>query len=491
MARAGSIGRDGFVSKHGLWTDEQAEAGALVLAQTHELGLETVRLSFSDQHGILRGKTLMIGELELALASGCSMPSSLLLKDTSHSTMFPIWTPGAGLDAPELTGAGDILMVADPTTFRVLPWSGKTGWLLCDIYYPDGRPVPYSSRAICQNAVRRLGEAGYDFLSGIEIEFHLFKLEDRKLRPEQSGMPGDPPDVSQLAHGYQYLAEFRMDEMEPVIDLIRRDIVAMGLPLRTVEIEFGPSQVEFTFAPLPGIESADLMVLFRSAAKQICRRHGYHASFMCRPAMANLFSCGWHLHQSLLERGTGANAFTPGDEGTLVSPLVSSVGEAYVAGLLEHAAASCLFTTPTINGYKRYRPETLAPDRILWARDNRGAMIRAIGGPGDAGTRLENRVGESAANPHLYIASQIIAGLDGIEGGLVPPPPDNTPYATEAPALPRSLMDAVVAFRASEMFRRILGDAYVDYLAAIKEGEISRYLTEVTDWEQREYFEIF
>jgi glutamine synthetase len=487
MARAGSIGKDGFIAEHGLWTEEQSEAAGRVLAKARELGLETIRLSFADQHGILRGKTLVITELELALSSGCTMTTSLLLKDTSHRTVFPIWTSGAGIDAPELTGAPDFLMVPDPLTFRVLPWSGKTGWLLCDMYYPDGRPVPFSSRAICRGAARRLADAGYDFLSGIEIEFHLFKLEDRKLRPEQSGMPGEPPDVSPLAHGFQYLAEFRMDEIEPVVDLIRRDITAMGLPLRTVEVEFGPSQVEFTFSPLPGIESADLMVLFRSAAKQICRRHGYHASFMCRPALANMFSSGWHLHQSLLDRKTGDNAFMPNEAGGLLSGL----GGAYVAGLLEHAAASCIFTTPTINGYKRFRPQSLAPDRILWAKDNRGAMIRALGGLSDAGTRIENRVGESAANPHLYLASQMIAGLDGIKRGLAPPPLADTPYAAEAPALPRSLMDAMQAFRASEMYRAVLGDGYVDYLLAIKEGEVSRYLSEVTDWEHREYFEIF
>ena len=487
MTRAGSIGRDGFIAKHGLWTEAQAEMAAGILARARELELETIRLSFADQHGLLRGKTLMISELEGALASGCAMTTSLLLKDTSHRTVFPIWTSGAGVDAPELTGAPDFLMVPDPATFRVLPWSSGTGWMLCDMYYPDGRSVPFSSRAICRDAASRLAEAGYDFLSGIEIEFHLFKLEDRKLRPEQSGMPGDPPDVSPLAHGFQYLAEFRMDEVEPVVDLIRRDISKMGLPLRTVEIEFGPSQVEFTFAPLPGIESADLMVLFRAAAKQICRRHGYHATFMCRPAFENFFSSGWHLHQSLLDRKTGENAFTP----SAPDALLSEVGESYVAGLLEHAAASCLFTTPTINGYKRFRPQSLAPDRVLWARDNRGAMIRAIGGPGDAGTRVENRVGGSAANPHLYLASQMIAGLDGIKRGLVPPPPADTPYTTEAPALPRSLMDAMTAFRASAMYRDVLGDGFVDYLLAIKEGEVSRYLTEVTDWEQREYFEIF
>ena len=34
-----------------------------------------------------------------------------------------------------------------------------------------------------------------------------------------------------------------------------------------------------------GLEPADNMVLFRSAVKQIARRHGYHATFMCRPKL--------------------------------------------------------------------------------------------------------------------------------------------------------------------------------------------------------------
>src|ERR1035441_9298905 len=109
---------------------------------------------------------------------------------------------------------------------------------------------------------------------------------------------------------------------------------------------------------------------------------------MCRPALASMDSSGWHLHQSLLDAHTGENAFVSGDEGELLSPC----GRQYVAGLLEHARAACLIAAPTINGYKRYRPYSLAPNKIVWARDNRGAMIRVIGGPGDPGTHLENRI---------------------------------------------------------------------------------------------------
>ena len=137
------------------------------------------------------------------------------------------------------------------------------------------------------------------------------------------------------------------------------------------------------------------------------------------------------------------------DGGEALSPF----GRAYLAGLLEHARASTVFTTPTINGYKRYRSYSLAPDRAIWGRDNRGVMIRVLGGPGDSATRLENRIGEPAANPYLYMASQILSGLDGVDRKLDPGPSADTPYETKAALLPKSLREAVFALQDDPFFR--------------------------------------
>src|SRR3569833_799195 len=307
------------------------------------------------------------------------------------------------------------------------------------------------------------------------------------MAPEDAGQPGAPPSVSLLSHGYQYLTEQRFDQMEPALEILRRDILALGLPLRSVEVEFGPSQCEFTFQPRRGLEPADNMVLFRSAIKQIARRHGYHATFMCRPKLPNVFASGWHLHQSLVARDGGANAFMASDPGETLSPF----GRFFLAGLLAHARASTEFTTPTINGYKRYRSYSLAPDRAIWGRDNRGVMIRVLGAAGDAATRLENRIGEPAANPYLYMASQILSGLAGVDRKLDPGPSADTPYETKAPLLPKSLRDAVSALKDDPFFREKFGAEFIDYYAHIKNAEIDRFLAEVTDWEHREYFEMF
>ncbi|HYR37392.1 MAG TPA: glutamine synthetase, partial [Burkholderiales bacterium] len=265
--------------------------------------------------------------------------------------------------------------------------------------------------------------------------------------------------------------------------LLRTGLEQLELPLRSFEVEFGPSQFEFTLAPLAGLAGADAMVLLRSAVKQIARRHGYHATFMCRPKLPNVMSSGWHLHQSLAKGGR--NAFTAERED------LSDAGKQYLAGLLAHAPGACVFSTPTINGYKRYRPYSLAPDRIVWGKENRGALLRVIGGPGNPATRIENRIGEPAANPYLYFASQIYSGLDGMATRPTLPPSADTPYEASAALLPRSLAEAIGALRADKALREGIGETFVDYYCRIKEAEIARFNLEVSEWEHREYFDLF
>jgi glutamine synthetase len=479
-----------FVSRHNLWSDDQSRMAEDVARAIKANNLELVRFSFADQHGVLRGKTLLADDAISALGSGVSTTTTLLAKDTSHRSVFPVFSAGGGFGMAEMQGGADFMMVADPSTFRVLPWANNTGWLLCDIYFTNGKPVPFSTRALYRDALTALTKSGFDFLAGLEVEFHLFKIENPRLAPSDATWPPVAPEVSLLTQGYQYLTESRFDMLDPALEPLRRGVVALGLPLRSVEIELGPSQCEFTFRPQTGLAAADSMILFRSAVKQIARRNGYLASFMCRPGLPSVMSSGWHLHQSLIDMKTNSNAFTHAGG-------LSVLGSHYLGGLIDHARATAPFATPTVNGYKRYRPYSLAPDRAIWARDNRGAMVRLLGQPGDAATHLENRIGEPAANPYLYMASQIYAGLDGIARRLEPGPSADTPYEAKAAPMPKNLGEAIAALRADARFHAAFGSAFVDYYAHIKEAELARYLkdqgdsADVTPWEQKEYLDLF
>jgi len=486
-----------FVDRHELWNDDQLRAALAVEREIKRRKLEVVRLAFCDQHGVLRGKTLVASEAAGAMRSGVTMTSTLLAKDTSHRTVFAVFSEGGGMGLDEMKGAANFVMVADPATFRVLPWANATGWVLCDIYFPNGKPVPFSTRALCCDALEKLAHSGFDYLAGLEVEFQLFKLIDPKLAPEGLTWPAEAPAVEHTTHGFQYLTDARFDQVDPILENLRRTVQALGMPLRSLEVELGPSQYEFTFAPERGLAAADTMVLFRSAMKQAARRYGYLVSFMCRPRLPSTFASGWHLHQSLLDRKTGKNVFATAGK----TELLSSISKNFVGGLLAHASAAAAFTTPTINGYKRYHGvNSMAPVRATWAHDNRGVMVRALGAPGDPSTHLENRAGEPLANPYLYMASQIYSGLDGIARKLDPGPPAEKPYEGSSAPLPKSLGEALDALKNSTCFHDALGDTFVNYHLRIKAAEIARCdaetggrasdAAEVTAWEHNEYFDL-
>ena len=226
MTDNASHGKGKFSARFGMLTAERKEHNAEILNRVDAEGLEVIRLSFADQHGILRGKTIMANDLRSAMDSGVTMTTTLLAKDTSHRTVYPVWSEGGGLGLTSMTGAGDFIMLPDPNTFRILPWVENTGWLLCDLYFPDGEAVPFSTRALLQRTLADLKKQGYSASVGLEVEFHLFRLKSETLLPEDAGQPGKPPEVDLLAKGFQYLTEIRADQHESIMQIIRRDVLA-------------------------------------------------------------------------------------------------------------------------------------------------------------------------------------------------------------------------------------------------------------------------
>lgn len=478
--RSGMSG--GKLVRLGLLDEAAIAAAEALLSRVRDSDLETIRVLFPDQHGVLRGKTIVAAAFASVLANGMAVPSTLLLKDTSHRTVYPVWEASA--DSP-MRGAGDVLLVPDPGTFRELAHGQGTAWLLCDVVTNTGTPVSFAPRTLLQRSIAMLAGEGLQLQVGLEVEFHVFEITDPALSHAEATMPPAPVKTRNLAPGYKFLTETTYARLSPVSEMLRRACQAIDLPLRTMEVEMGPSQFEFTFEPTDPLRQADNLVMLRTLVKEICAEEGLHASFMTRPKVENGCASGWHLHQSLLDT-MGSPLMMPPEAGGL-----SRHAAGWIAGLLAHARESCLLTTPTVNGYKRYQPYKLAPDRVVWGRDNRGAMLRAIMAPEDRASRVENRVPEAAANPYYAFASQIHAGLDGLRRGLVPPAPVENPHDANAEALPRSLGAAIDAFEASAFYRDVLGSDVVDYLVRLKRAEWERYLAHVSDWEQAEYFGLY
>lgn len=491
----------GFIERHGLWSEDERRLAAELPARIRGANLRLIRLSWADPHGASRAKAVSVPVFLEALRSGYNINVATTTLDSASGRVFASFTRGGGMGLAEMTGSPNLVVVPDPGTFRLLPWAPGVGWILCDEYFRDGTPFHFSPRQLLKKQAREARRAGYGLRVGLEVEWYLARVAEDALGDEHVGVPGlrgRPVRTTPVEPGYSYHSETNMDLMQPVIDGLAQAYEALGLPLRSIENEWGPGQLECTFSAQDALRAADDALLFRTATRQVCRRLGGFATFMARPALKGYYASGWHLHQSLVD-ASGMNAFVPGDSDALLSP----VGEGYLGGLLAHAAPATVFATPTVNGYRRFKPNSLAPDRAGWGYDHRGTMVRVLGGPGDPATRLENRAGEPAANPYLFIASQLAAGMDGVTRKIDPGPPDEDSYTANRPALPGSLADALDALHASTHFRGLFGDLFVDYYLKLKGNEVLRYgqfleqhglkgmPDKPTAWEQNEYFDFF
>ncbi|MBL8343160.1 MAG: glutamine synthetase [Rubrivivax sp.] len=491
---------------------ERAAAIEAVVARVREAGLAQVRIAWGDLHGTFRGKTLVLDPADAecrvlrgAFDDGIGFVSTILLKDTSDRTAFKVFDPEAPAALPGLRGANNLFLLPDPASFVVLPWAERTGWLRAEPFFPDGTEVAIDPRRVLQQALAALARRGHGLRCGLEVEFHIHRIVDEATSPalaaEHAAWPAEPPAVRLLHPGYNLLAENWADMAHEALALVRDHALGLGLPLRSLEVELGPSQFEAVFGVSDALGAADQMLLFRNGMRQALRRAGYHVSFVCRPPLPNAIASGWHLHQSLVDLRDGGNTFRrrePAGRDEAIAGdarrVLTDAGAHWLAGLLAHARGMAALCAPTIAAYSRYQGSVMAPQAALWGRDNRGAMLRVLGEPGvpggDPATRIENRLGEPMANPYLYVAAQVFAGLDGLDRRLEPPPATETPYAAAPVMLPTSLGEALDALAADPVLQQGLGVPLARLIETVKQQELARFAAaEDRDaWLRREYF---
>jgi glutamine synthetase len=471
----------------GSWlNEEQQEAADRLLADSRLRNLRLIRLVWGDQHGLTRAKAVTVGEFEHVLKRGRPFQLAPMLLDTAGNPVISPFSEDAGFGMAELEGLPDGVLAPDARTFRVAPWNPSTGLVICDLRLQSGAAFPFCTRQLLRKQLEKLAASGLEYRVGLEIEFYVMRMVDERLDwAASSHRPPPAPVVGPLGHGDLYHGEQAFDPMDAVITIVRETAEGLELPLSTVEMETGPGHLECTFDVLDAATGADAMLLFRSGVKQAARRAGYHASFMPRPQLDEIEPSGWHLHQSLASNDHNLFAGPDHPYG------LSTEARGFLGGLLAHAHESSLLVAPLVNSYKRFEPGSFAPSKACWTKETRGSLVRVLAGGEKDCTRLEFRGGDSAANPYLYIASQLIAGLDGMEQGLDAGPPDTDPRDSRTPSLLKSVMEAIGAFGDSALYRKAFGDAFVNYLIAIKRHEAERFLSAVTDWEQREYFRSF
>src|SRR6478752_2178765 len=258
----------GFIEKFGLWSNDQNRLAKEIKARIKKDKLKLFRVAWADPHGASRAKTVTVPAFLSALENGYNINVATTTLDASGARTFASFTRGGGMDLDEMTGSPNLIIVPDPATFRVLPWEPDVGWILCDEYFVSGKPFYFSPRHLLRKQIERLKKRGMDCGIGLEVEWYLLKLAEQQLTLENIGAPGlkgRAPNDCPVEQGYSFHSESNLDRMQAPLSAVADALEKLDLPLRSFENEWGPGQVECTFAPRSALEAADNFVLFRTA----------------------------------------------------------------------------------------------------------------------------------------------------------------------------------------------------------------------------------
>jgi glutamine synthetase len=421
-----------------------------------------VRVSFPDLIGVDRGRDVLLDVVPAALEHGLAFCRAVY----HTSPMGDVVPVGGGLDA----GLPDILVYPDLSTLTPLPWEPGAAWCVGDVCTPDGSPAAEAPRTVAQRVAERVSGLGYTLSFGPELEFFVCSQQPDGTWRRYADEPGNVYVVG------------RKGDPEGLLLHMLRQLRDAGLRVTAANHEFSPGQFEINLGHSDLVDAADRSFRLKSAVQEIARHRGLLATFMAKP-FNDEGGSGFHVHVSVCD-GDGRNVFgdPSGEDG------LSLVGRHAIGGVLAHAPALSALLNPTINSYKRFGPDTLAPWLIDWGLDNRSAMVRVPPERG-VGARMEIRLGDATANPYLAMAAVGAAAYLGIQDKIEPPAKlEGYGYdPSRSPVLPMRLGDSLAALEADADLTEVLGDYFVSSFLAYKRNEIERFERFVTDWEYREY----
>jgi glutamine synthetase len=434
--------------------------------------VDTVLTVFPDGLGRLMGKRV-VGRyfLDHVLEGGVHACIYLFTVDME---MEPL--PGFRLTSWE-RGYGDMKMVPDLATWRLLPWLPKTALVFCDVYTEEGEPIEEAPRWVLRRQVERAAKVGYVVKTASELELYLFRESFDEARAKR--YHGLTP-VSSYLEDYHIL---QTSKEEPLVRAIRNHMEAAGVPVEFSKGEWGRGQEEINLRYAEALEMADRHVLYKHGVKEIAWLQGCSVTFMAKYDMGAAGS-SFHLHSSLWDRGGNRNLFAAkgSREGT-------ALFQEWLAGQMAMARELAYFYAPTINAYKRYQAGSFAPTRIACGWDNRTCGFRICGE--GSGFRVENRIPGADANPYLAFAATIAAGLHGI-GKKLKPPKRYEGNAYEDPTLtqvPKTLREALDELAGSDVARETFGPRVVEHYLHHGRLEQQAFDQSVTDWELIRHFE--
>jgi len=434
--------------------------------------IDTVLVCLVDMQGRLMGKRFHVQNFLESAYRETHCCNYLLATDLEMAT------PDGYAASSWEKGYGDYVMKPDLGTLRPLPWLEGTALVLSDILdHHTHQEVGHAPRTVLKRQVTRLADRLVAKVA-TELEFFLFAQSFDEIR--KSGFRDLEP-ISGYNEDYHIL---QTTKEEVVMRPLRNHLVAAGIPVENSKGEAEAGQEELNIRYADAVACADHHTLAKHATKEIAWQQGVAATFLPKWDHNRVGSAS-HIHQSLWTTD-GKPAFhdPDGDHG------MSSTMRHYVAGLIKYGADCTYFLAPYVNSYKRFAKGTFAPTKMVWSIDNRTAGFRLCG-EGTEAVRIECRIGGSDLNPYLAIASQLAAGIKGIEEKLeLPAPMRGDVYKSEeSDNIPSTLRESATVLGKSTMLREAFGDDVVDHYVRAATWEQEEFDRIVTDYEIARGFE--
>jgi glutamine synthetase len=449
--------------------DTQRRIRHIVRQCRHEK-IQMVRFLYCGNDSVIRGKACATEFLDSYLVSGIGLTVAMQCMN-----MLDQLVP-EGSFGP----VGEIRLMADPTTFAVLPYVPRSARVFCDMLTLEGEPWGACPRSFLKRMTARAATGGLVVRAAFENEFTLARREG----------PGYVP----LDHSNCF-STIGMDGAAPVMGDIVDALTAQGVHPEQYYAELGPGQQELPVRFAEALRAADNQITLRETARGVALKHGLVASFAPKP-FPDQAGNGAHIHFSLWRLVDGGNHFhDPHDRYGL-----SEAGYGFIGGVMTHLPALVALTAPSVNSYRRLQPRFWSSAYTAWGPDNREGAIRIPStrrGREVESTNLELKPSDPSCNPYLALGGLLAAGLDGIERKLDPGTPtlvdpDSLSDAERAQRgirrLPRSLGEALDAFERDEVLRDALGDVLAREYLAVKRSEVRAFDGKGVAFEVEQHF---
>jgi glutamine synthetase len=439
-----------------------------VLRQVNEAELRLVRFLWCGNDGTVRAKASSRHGLQARITSGIGVTVAMNAMNGLDQLQ-----PVAGMGP-----VGEIRLVPDTETFRVLPYAPRTGAMLVDQRALSGEPAPVDQRGFLRRMTERLAERGRRLQVAFENEFALAVEADGAYVPIDSSL---------------CFSTIGMTAAQEYADALVGALDAQGIVLEQYYVELGHGQQEISTAHRPALQAADEQLLVRETIRGVATRHGLVGSLAPKPWPDGAGN-GCHIHFSLWDGKR--NSFYDGS----AADRLSSEGRAFLAGVLHHLPGLCGLTAPSYNSYHRIVPRYWAGAFTCWGHDNREAPLRlpsVFQGMEEASTNIELKAADASCNPYLAVGGLIAAGLDGIERELEPPVPVEVDPATIAEderkrsaihPLPSTQEESLRALEADALLTDALGPVLAQSYLAVRRSEWEAYSAEDEAFEQQGHF---